>query len=225
MPWEKMDGYVFLDKDPDTGDPLITPELREMFLPKWFHDALAKESTPAEVEAFEEAYLQQAAKQLGQLSDNPQNWLDHGVPVGASKAKFGNKSIPIKDILFTGAAYSVPIFIALSALTTGPGALLLAAKAAAAIGPATAKFYTAVNTYSPTQLDVHTAVVTAMNRNGTRTLKGQGATLEEIEKILETDPNLIKPKSLKAVLDDMVKKKMLVSSVDGGVEVFSPNPL
>jgi hypothetical protein len=224
MPWEKMDGYVFLDKDPDTGDPVITPELREMFVPKWFHDALAKNNPPDQVREFETEYLNQVKKHLRELSESPDNWLDRGVSVGAGKAKFGNKSIPIKDILFTGAAYSVPVFIALNALTTGPGALLLAAKAAAAVGPATAKFYTSVNTYSPTQLDVHTAVVTVMNRNATRTLKGEGATLEEIVQILDTDPALVSPKDPKAVLDDMVAKKMLISSVAGGVQVFSPNP-
>jgi hypothetical protein len=224
MRFAVQDGYVFLEKDPQTGEPKLTNELREMFLPQWFRDALVG-SDPQEITVFEETYLRGVARELTEISDNPQNWMYRGVPVVKSRAKFGDKSVPIREVLLVSAAYSLPIIIAVSALVTGPTGLVLAAKAAGAIGPATASLYNAINTYTPTELDVHTAVVAAMHRNYSRTLKGDGVALEEVEASFEADPKLLRPENLKAVLDDMAneKKRMLIRSVEGGAEVFKPN--
>jgi hypothetical protein len=182
-------------------------------------------SDAEQVQEFEQKYFQEIPKQLLAINRHEQNCLDHGVPVGMSQAKIGDKSVPIKDILLTSAAYSLPIFIAVSALITGPASLALAVKAEAAIGPATAKLHAAVTRYSPTELDVYSAVVSAMFRNHSRTLKGDGATLGEITEGFRIDKSLLEPDDLKAVLNDMAskEKKMLVWSVDGGVETFNPN--
>ena len=223
-----QDGYVMLERDPKTNGAKLSPEIRDLFFPPWFREALEKGSTAQEVQEFESKYLEAIGRQLEEISKNPQNWMERGVPVGESKAKFGNKSVPIKEVLFVGAAYSAPIFLAVSALVTGPAGLVAAAKAAAAIGPATAKLYKAINTYSPTELDVHTAVVAAMYRNYSKTLKGDGATFKEIQESFDRDKSLVKLKErdLQAVLNDMAgDKKMLIRSVDGGVEVFKPNKL
>ena len=224
MALEKQDGYVFLNKNLETGEPVINDELHQLFMPEWLRQAL-NNSDPEESREFEKVYWDQLATKLKELADNPQNWMDRGVPVGKSKVKVGNKSIPVKEILVVGLAYSVPVCIAISALVAGPASLLLAAKAAGAVAPIATKYYTAVNTYSPTELDVHTAVVAVINRKINKTLKVDGATFEEIEKSFE-DLSLTKPKDLKAVLNDMAsdKKHMLVRSLDGGVEAFKPNP-
>jgi hypothetical protein len=222
-----QDGYVILARDPKTKAAKLSPEVRELFFPRWFRDALQKGSTPKEVQEFEAKYLEAIARQLGEISENPQNWMQQGVPVAQSKAKFGNKSIPVKEVLLVGAAYTAPIFLAVSALVTGPAGLVAAAKATAAIGPATAKLYSAINTYSPTELDVHTAVVSAMYRNYSKTLKGDGATIDEIKESFKRDKSLVKlkDKDLEAVLNDMAsdKKRMLIRSLDGGITVFKPN--
>jgi hypothetical protein len=226
MRLEIQDGYAMLDKDPQSGTPKITDGLRQIFLPGWFREALNASCDPAQVGAFEAVYLDEVVKQLKVISGNPQNWMDRGVPVGLTKMKIGSKTVPIKEIFLVSAAYSIPIYIAVSALVTGPATLILAAKAAAAVGPATAKLLQVINTYSPMELDVHTAVVAAMNRNHFKTLKGDGATLEEVTESFEQDSRLVMPANLEAVLDDMASesKRMLIRSLDGGVKVYKPNP-
>lgn len=224
MALEKQDGYVLLERDPQTGGPVMTNELRQLLMPEWLRQIL-RDSDPVESSEFERVYWEQVSGKLKEISENNQNWMDRGVPVGKSKLKVGNKSIPVKELLLVGLAYSVPAYIAISAIVAGPASLVLAAKAAAAVAPMASKYYAAVNTYSPTELDVHTAVVAAINRNADRVLRGDGVTLEEIERSLK-DLSMKKPASLKAVLDDMAsdKKRMLLRSVEGGLEVFKPNP-
>ncbi len=224
MSFHTDEGYAFLDKDPETGEPVLNEELRRLFLPDWLRETL-EHSGADQAREFERIYWIEAAATLKRISESPENWLDRGVPVGTPKLKAGNKSIPVKELLLVGLAYSLPAYIAISALVAGPASLLLAAKAASAVGPVAAKYYTAVHTYTPTELDVHTAVAKAIHRNAPKVLKADGVTLDEIENSFE--PQLIKPPDLKAVLDDMAsdKKRMLLRSVAGGVEAFKPNPL
>lgn len=224
MEFEVQDDYVFLARDSMTGEPQLTAELREMFLPPWFRASLAG-SEPQDVAVFEQSYLKAVVTQLAEISDNPINWPSEGATVGKSRAQIGKTSVPIREVLFVSAAYSLPVIIAVSALVAGPPGAVLAAKAAAAIVPAVAKFYKTVNTCSPTELDVHSAVVAAMQRNYAKTLRGDGVTLEEVEASFGFTSKLRRPENLKAVLDDMAseKKQMLVRSVAGGLEVFKPN--
>jgi hypothetical protein len=186
---------------------------------------LNSNSDPTQVGAFEAAYLDEVVKQLKIISGDQQNWMDRGVPVGLTKMKIGTKTVPIKEILLVSAAYSIPIYIAVSALVTGPATLILAAKAAAAVGPATARLLQVIHTYSPVELDVHTAVLAAMNRNHFKTLRGDGATLEKVTESFEQDSRLLMPANLEAVLDDMAgeSRRMLICSLDGGVKVYKPN--
>jgi hypothetical protein len=225
MALRKQDGYIILDAEMPAGEPVLSEDLKKLFLPDWLRAALAN-SQPEDAQAFESAYWAQVAQSLKQLSESPQNWLDRGVPVGASNIKIGNKSVPVKELFLVGLSYSLPAYIAIGAFVAGPAGLLVTAKAAAAIAPIAGKYYAAVNTYSPTELDVHTAVVAAITKKANLVLKADGATFEEIEASF-ADLSLIQPRNLKAVLDDMAsdKKRMLLRSVAGGVEAYRPNPL
>src|ERR1035441_3160829 len=95
MGLEKQDGYVLLERDPQTGGPGMTDELRQLFLPEWLPLSL-RHSDPVESREFERVYWEQVTGKLMELSTNSQNWMDHGVPVGEFKLKVGNKSIPVK---------------------------------------------------------------------------------------------------------------------------------
>lgn len=225
MPLETQEGYVFLEKDPQTHSIKLSDELKQQLLPPWLLDEITKNSGPEAAETFREKYLTEVAAEIARLSEDPQNWLDRGVPVARTKLKIGNTSVPLKQVLWTSVAVTGPIFVAVSALVTGPATLLLAAKAAAAVGPAIVSLSKMINTYSPTELDVHNAVAIAMDRIGPRILRGDGVTFEEVKQSFIDDQNLQEPRNLKAVLDNMAsdEKRMLIKSVDGGVEVYKIN--
>jgi hypothetical protein len=144
-------GYAILEKEPHTGLPKLTDELCNLFLPNGLRELLEKSSDQKQVSDFETKYLLEVAKQLKMISEDQSNWMIDGVPVGTTKVKIGDKNVPIKEILLVSAANTLPIFIAVSALVTGPATLVLAAKAAAANGPASAKLFTAIQTYTPVE--------------------------------------------------------------------------
>jgi hypothetical protein len=225
MPLETQEGYVFLEQDPHTHSIRLSDELRRQLMPQWLIDEITRNSGAEDALAFEQQYLSAITGELSRLAQDPENWLDRGVPVARSRFKIGNTSIPLKQVLWSSVVATGPIFVAVSALVTGPATLVLAAHAAAAIGPAIANVARMIRTYSPTELDVHNAVAAALGRIGPKILHGDGATLAEIEKSFSQDSSLIKPRNLQAVLDDMAgdKKRMLVKSLDGGVEVYKPN--
>lgn len=218
------DGYVLLPKDSETGAVKISDELIQQLLPQWLVEEITKRAGAAAAQSFRQEYLKTTATELAKLSNAPENWQDRGVPVGRLKAKIGNTSIPVKYVLWTAAKVSIPAFFAVSALVTGPAGVALAAKLAAAVGPSIVELYKAIRAFSPIELDVHTAVAMAMSRNSMKTLRGDGVTVEEIEKSFG-DPSLQKPKKLKAVLDDMAsnEKQMLIKSIDGGEEAYKIN--
>jgi hypothetical protein len=224
MALKVRDGYVLLPKDSQTGAVKISNELTKQLLPQWLVKEITKKEGAAATRSFQQEYLKTIAAELAKLSNDPENWQDRGVPVGRIKAKIGKTSIPIRHVLWTAAKVSIPAFFAVSALVTGPAGVGLAAKLVAAVVPSIVELYKAIRTFSPTELDVHTAVAMAMSQNSTKTLRGDGVTLKEIEKSFK-DPSLVKPKNLKAVLDDMAskEKQMLIKSVDGGVEAYKIN--
>src|ERR1051326_9085494 len=221
MALKVRDGYVLLPKDDQTGTVKISDELVKQLLPQWLMEEITRQAGAAAAQSFQQEYLKTMAVELAKLSNDPENQQDSGEPVGQIKAMIGKTSIPIKQVLWTAAKVSIPAFFAASALVTGPAGVGLAAKLVAAVGPSIVELYKTIRTLSPTELDVHTAVAMAMGQNSRKTLRGDGVTLEEIEKSFE-DPSLIKPKNLKAVLDDMAskEKQMLIKSVDGGVETY-----
>jgi hypothetical protein len=225
MPIETQEGYVLLEQDPQTHSIKLSDELSRQLLPQWLLDEISTSSGEQAADEFKQLYLKAVSAELSRLSQDEQNWLDRGVPVAKSKIKIGDTSVPLKQVFWTSVAVTGPIFIAVSALVTGPATLVLAAKAAAAVGPAIGSLSKMIHKYSPTELDVHNAVAAAMSRIGKRILHGDGVTLEEIEQSFKDDANLQKPRNLHAVLDDMAsdKKLMLIKSVDGGVEVYKIN--
>lgn len=223
MVFETQDGYFFLERDTQTGGVKISDELGRQLLPQWLFDEIRKNSGAVEAEDFRKQYLQKLAAELAKLSQDPQNWMDRGVPVASGKIKIKNTSIPLKQVFWAIATVSLPAFVAISALVTGPAGLLLAGKAAAAVGPAFATLYKVIHTFSPTELDVHTAVAMALNRTATKILHGDGVTLQEVDESFAADPNLLKPRNLKSVLDDMAKKKMLIKSVAGDADYYKIN--
>ena len=70
MGLEKQDGYVFLERDPQTRGPVMTAELRQLFMPEWLR-LILRHSDPVESREFERVYWEQVTGKLMEISTNP----------------------------------------------------------------------------------------------------------------------------------------------------------
>jgi hypothetical protein len=108
MRLDVLDGYVWLERNPETKHAVLPEELRERLYPIWLQDLVSQDATPEEVTAFEDEYFHRVSEELDKISHNRQNWLDRGVPVGRSEVKIGDKNVPVKEVLMTASQFSSP---------------------------------------------------------------------------------------------------------------------
>ena len=158
------------------------------------------------------------------LTPLPLNSFRDGSESGSYSVRIGNSDlfVNLNTAFWTTAKYVGPVILAAAVSPLLLIHLGITAPHLTAVGGASAAalLYKAFAKLQPMELDSYQAVAAAIERNKNRVLANSGASLDEVRESFRLNGDLLPPKSLEAMLDQLVDKKVLERKVLGGVEQF-----
>ena len=195
------------------------------FFPPWLKSYLG-ELGEAERNDFLVKYEDAFHQSVQTLTPHPLNSFKDGTGPGHYSFRIGNSDlfVNVTSAFWVTVKYVGPVILA---ATVAPALLVhlgIAAPHLTAAGGASAAalLYKAFAKLQPMELDTYQALAAAFERNQNRVLGNSGASVDEVRESFRLDGNLLPPKDLKAMLDQLEKKGVLEKKVLGGVEQFFP---
>ena len=196
----------------------------EQFIPSWLKNYLGKLSEK-DREEFLTKYRESVKQMFEQLEKLPLNKLQDGTERGKFSARIPgtNNFVNVKEVVWTTAKYGGPLLLA-SAIAapllavvgiTVSAHLTLTTGASAGLA-----LYESFSRLNQDELEVYQAVAAAIERNKNRVLENEGADIKQIEHSYTLNRDLVPPRDLPAMLEQLEKKKVIESKVIGTVKQY-----
>jgi hypothetical protein len=193
------------------------------FIPPWLETHLGT-IPEAEREKFLHDYETALVETLQLLEKLPLNQFKDGSEEGHYSIRIGKSDVfvNLKSALWTATKYAGPVAVVAIVSPALLAALGIAVPhlTAGATASSAALLYKAFAKLQPMELDTYEAVAAAIERNRKRVLANSGAAIEDVRKSFDLNGDLLPPKDLPAMLNQLVDKKVLDRNVEGGVEQF-----
>jgi hypothetical protein len=195
------------------------------FFPPWLKSYLG-EMGEAERNDFLVKYEAAFHESVDTLTPLPLNSFRDGSEAGHYSIRIGDSDlfVNLNSAFWVTAKYVGPVILAAAVAPALLVHLGITAPHLTAAGGASAAalLYKTFAKLQPMELDSYQAVAAAFERNKNRVLGNSGASVEEVRESFRRNGDLLPPKNLEAMLDQLVNKGILEKKVLGGVEQFFP---